>query len=108
MTRKTKGHEKFQNLLSNAVTTSFQRATPPYAGWSFGRGKKRTTGTRKQQGTIVRYEVPYSEHSSFSELRTFVRLIRPANILPHVNNDGGPKADAMIAELLKAHEPDVS
>ncbi|GAQ80301.1 putative Sterile alpha motifdomain-containing protein [Klebsormidium nitens] len=75
-------------------------------GWSFGRGKKRTTGTRRQQGTIVRYEVPYSEHSSFSELRAFVRVVRPGYILPHVNNDGGPKAEAMLRELLKEREPD--
>ncbi|KAL2652826.1 hypothetical protein R1flu_020954 [Riccia fluitans] len=34
-------------------------------GWSFGRGKKKTPGKRHQQGTMIRYEVPYSEHSSF-------------------------------------------
>uniref|UniRef100_A0A0E0M1N9 SAM domain-containing protein n=1 Tax=Oryza punctata TaxID=4537 RepID=A0A0E0M1N9_ORYPU len=57
-------------------------------GWSFGKGKKRTPGRKWQQGAIIRYEVPYSEHSSFTELREFVRFISPEHIIPSVNNDG--------------------
>lgn len=69
-------------------------------GWSFGKGKKKTPGRRWQQGTIIRYEVPYSEHSSFTELREFVRFISPEHIIPSVNNDGPESADAMLAQLL--------
>ncbi|OWM84086.1 hypothetical protein CDL15_Pgr009333 [Punica granatum] len=69
-------------------------------GWSFGKGKKKGTGRRFQQGTIIRYEVPYSEHCSFSELREFVKFISPVNIIPSVNNDGPDSADAMISLLL--------
>lgn len=36
------------------------------------------------------YDLPYSEHSSCPELRDFVQWLRPASIVPHVNNDGGP------------------
>ncbi|KAE8732002.1 ERF018 protein [Hibiscus syriacus] len=49
-------------------------------GWSVGKGKKKSPGRRWQQGTIRRYEVPYSEHSNFSELRDFVKLVSPENI----------------------------
>ncbi|THU48994.1 hypothetical protein C4D60_Mb06t04890 [Musa balbisiana] len=69
-------------------------------GWACGKGKKRTPGKRWQQGTMIRYEVPYSEHCSFTELKEFVRLVTPEHIIPSVNNDGPESADAMIALLM--------
>ncbi|XP_042031827.1 DNA cross-link repair 1A protein-like [Salvia splendens] len=68
-------------------------------GWSFGKGKK-STGRRWQKGTMIRYEVPYSEHSSFMELKEFVKLISPANIIPSVNNHGPDSQNAMVSQLL--------
>lgn len=49
---------------------------------------------------LCRYEVPYSEHCSFTELKEFVRLVTPEHIIPSVNNDGPESADAMIALLM--------
>ncbi|PHU09431.1 hypothetical protein BC332_21291 [Capsicum chinense] len=69
-------------------------------GWSFGKGKKKSTGSRWQQGTIIRYEVPYSEHSSFSELKEFVKFVSPVNIIPSVNNHGPESSNAMVSRLL--------
>ncbi|XP_058222295.1 uncharacterized protein LOC131332223 [Rhododendron vialii] len=69
-------------------------------GWTFGKGKKKSSGRRWQQGTIVRYEVPYSEHCSFTELKEFVKFISPENIVPSVNNDGPESANAMVSLLL--------
>ncbi|CAH1426841.1 unnamed protein product [Lactuca virosa] len=69
-------------------------------GWSFTKGKKSTPGKRSQQGTIIRYEVPYSEHSSFTELKEFVKFISPENIIPSVNNHGQESANKMISRLL--------
>ncbi|KAG6542227.1 hypothetical protein Mapa_016355 [Marchantia paleacea] len=68
-------------------------------GWSFGRGKKKTPGKRHQQGTMIRYDVPYSEHSSFCELKEFVKFIAPADIIPSVPGKSGISADDMIASL---------
>ncbi|CAN6451426.1 unnamed protein product [Victoria cruziana] len=69
-------------------------------GWTFGKGKKKSTGRRWQQGTVIRYEVPYSEHCSFSEMKDFVQLLSPEKIIPSVNNDGPESEEAMVA-LLK-------
>ncbi|GLJ10351.1 hypothetical protein SUGI_0126660 [Cryptomeria japonica] len=69
-------------------------------GWSFGKGKKKSPGKRWQQGTIIRYEVPYSEHCSFTELREFVKFVAPDNIIPSVNNNSPQAADKMVATLL--------
>lgn len=44
--------------------------------------------------------MPYSEHSSFSELRAFVDWFRPVDTIPSVNSDcGGPKAKALVRLL---------
>ncbi|KAI7757384.1 hypothetical protein M8C21_001913, partial [Ambrosia artemisiifolia] len=68
-------------------------------GWSFSKGKKSSPGKRWQQGTIIRYEVPYSEHSSFTELKKFVKFISPENIIPSVNNYGSESVSKMVSLL---------
>ncbi|KAM7507399.1 hypothetical protein LguiA_017852 [Lonicera macranthoides] len=70
-------------------------------GWTFGKGKKKSPGRRWQQGTVIRYEVPYSEHSSFTELREFVKLISPVNIIPSVNNES-PESTTKMLSLLSS------
>ena len=56
-------------------------------------------GKRQQKGTLVLYSVPYSEHSSFRELREFVDWLKPARIVPTVGNDGGSRTRQMISRL---------
>ena len=59
----------------------------------------RTGRGRRQKGSLILYSVPYSEHSSFAELREFVRWLEPRKIVPTVGNDRGPKASSMLSLL---------
>eukprot|EP00198_Chlamydomonas_reinhardtii_P005761 XP_001695097.1 predicted protein [Chlamydomonas reinhardtii] len=43
---------------------------------------------RGRYSAVIGFSVPYSEHSSFSELRSFVRWLQPGRIIPSVNADG--------------------
>ena len=69
-------------------------------GWTFTQARKHTAQTKRQKrGALIQYAVPYSEHSSFKELREFVRFLKPRAILPHVGNDRGENAARMVRAL---------
>ena len=84
-------------------------------GWSFGgHGKSRRGGhgtscgdtgfVRKrtsQAGRLTIYSCPYSEHSSFEELRACVNWLRPKEIVPTVNCSTKAKVAAQIALLVQ-------
>lgn len=49
----------------------------------------------KTVGPVTLYGIPYSEHSSFNELRTFVESITAKRILPTVNLASKKSRDMM-------------
>ncbi|CAI6005497.1 unnamed protein product [Closterium sp. NIES-64] len=71
------------------------------SGWAFDKCKKARPIRRTQRGTIVRYEVPYSEHSSFYELQECVKAVNPEVIIPSVHNRGHGAAQAMVTLLAE-------
>ncbi|KAI3957923.1 hypothetical protein MKW92_024405 [Papaver armeniacum] len=96
---------KRMKYISNQYSNSYNLivAFSP-TGWTFGKGKKKSTGEGLSRvplsGNVSSYEVPYSEHSSFTELREFVKFISPQHIIPSVNNDSPESADSMNALLI--------
>jgi len=66
-------------------------------GWTHtSASSKGALSSCSKKGNISIYGVPYSEHSSFSELREFVRFTSPQKIIPTVNNSSGAKVKAMM------------
>lgn len=63
-----------------------------HAGWSY---QKKGLQTRRE-GNVTIYGIPYSEHSSFAELRDCVKRLRPKRIIPTVNCPDAASARAIV------------
>ena len=62
------------------------------AGWSY---QKKGLQTRRE-GNVTIYGIPYSEHSSFAELRDCVKRLKPKRIIPTVNCPDAASARAIV------------
>ena len=70
------------------------------AGGRVGGGVEKALGvSRQEKGPLVIYGVPYSEHSSFSELREMVKLVGARQVVPTVNG-GNPQRVREMLQLL--------
>jgi len=55
-------------------------------GWTF-EGKTSTNPyTKRSEGNIQIWGLPYSEHSSFTELKSFVQNVKPKNVISTVGS----------------------
>ncbi|KAJ3697208.1 hypothetical protein LUZ61_000913 [Rhynchospora tenuis] len=66
-------------------------------GWTFSEATGSNLDLIKptSKGNITIFGVPYSEHSSFNELRDFVKFLRPDKIIPTVNASSLESRDKM-------------
>ncbi|KAJ7325215.1 hypothetical protein JRQ81_018235 [Phrynocephalus forsythii] len=67
--------EKFDQILAFRPT-----------GWTYSEGSCSVSDIQPQtRGKITIYGIPYSEHSSFLEMKRFVQWLKPQKIIPTVN-----------------------
>lgn len=71
-------------------------------GWTHTRKALSLENLRPKASSrrVTIYAVPYSEHSSYSEMKRFVQFLRPEKIIPTVNN-GNPSSRKKMEELFR-------
>ncbi len=100
-TRNRRDLRQYMELIGPPGRFNHVLAVSP-TGWTHSRGATREeslTGMAiKTYGDVSSFDVPYSEHSSFSELRRFVKFLRlrsPDCVIPTVNVGRADEREAM-------------
>ncbi|CAN2389264.1 DNA cross-link repair 1A, partial [Pristimantis euphronides] len=71
-------------------------------GWTYSQGCGSVANIRPEiRGKVTVYGIPYSEHSSYSEMKRFVQFLKPQKIIPTVNV-GNRKSRAAMEEHFAA------
>lgn len=93
----TKLRAYMQSLLPTYTAVLAFRPT----GWTYSEkvGSKLEDLKPQCSGAITVYGVPYSEHSSYSELREFVQFLRPQKIIATVNIGSAAQRERMQAHF---------
>ena len=65
-------------------------------GWTFSEKLKSVNDIKPSiRPNVTLFGVPYSEHSSFDELKMFITALQPKNIIPTVNVGSKDSRDQM-------------
>ena len=91
--RTSRLHVVKMNTLSLQAVREYANRFPSYStvlairptGWAFRKNQLLTKIKPIRYYNIHRYDLPYSEHSSYEELRRFVKFTKPENVIPTVN-----------------------
>jgi hypothetical protein len=82
-------------------STSTKALLCVHAGWSF----KKSGLDVRIEGNVTVYGIPYSEHSSFEELRACVKALRPRRLIPTVNASTPAAARALVDRRAAPLQP---
>uniref|UniRef100_A0A8C8DHH6 DNA cross-link repair 1A protein n=1 Tax=Oryzias sinensis TaxID=183150 RepID=A0A8C8DHH6_9TELE len=78
--------KKLQDHLTRFSSQYDQLVAFKPTGWTFSQQVESVDDIQPQiSGNVSVYGIPYSEHSSFLELKRFVQWLRPLKIIPTVN-----------------------
>ncbi|GAA6214280.1 DNA cross-link repair 1A protein [Lates japonicus] len=88
--------KKLQDHLARFSQRYDQLVAFKPTGWTFSQQVESVEDIQPEiSGNISIYGIPYSEHSSFLELKRFVQWIQPLKIVPTVNNGSWASRKAM-------------
>lgn len=79
-------HEKLRCYLDSLKGAFTEIVAFKPSGWENGKS------TSVERDMITIHGIPYSEHSSFSELIRFVKYLKPKQVIPTVDITGGVRA----------------
>ncbi|XP_037610892.1 DNA cross-link repair 1A protein isoform X2 [Sebastes umbrosus] len=87
---------KLQDYLARFSERYDQLVAFKPTGWTFSQQVDSVEDIQPQiSGNISIYGIPYSEHSSFLEMKRFVQWLQPLKIIPTVNNGSWASRKAM-------------
>ncbi|KAI5631057.1 DNA repair metallo-beta-lactamase domain-containing protein [Phthorimaea operculella] len=89
-------HDKLRSYLESLNGAFSEVVAFKPSGWENGKNSS------VEKDTVTIHGIPYSEHSSFSELIRFVKFLQPKQVVPTVDISGGIKAINLlyVAEIL--------
>ncbi|KAE8284048.1 DNA cross-link repair 1A protein SNM1-like protein A [Larimichthys crocea] len=88
--------KKLQDYLARFSRQYDQLVAFKPTGWTFSQQVDSVEDIQPEiSGNISIYGVPYSEHSSFLEMKRFVQWLKPLKIIPTVNNGSWASRKAM-------------
>ncbi|XP_028990980.1 DNA cross-link repair 1A protein isoform X2 [Betta splendens] len=97
--------KKLQDHLARFSAQYDQLVAFKPTGWTFSQQVESVEDIQPEiRGVVSIYGIPYSEHSSFLELKRFVQWLQPLKIIPTVNNGSWASRKAMekcFSEWLK-------
>ncbi|XP_045522208.1 DNA cross-link repair 1A protein-like [Pieris brassicae] len=79
-------HEKLRSYLDSLQGAFTEIVAFKPSGWENGRN------SCVEKDSVTIHGIPYSEHSSFSEMIRFVKFLKPKQVIPTVDITGGIKA----------------
>jgi DNA cross-link repair 1A protein len=97
--KQTRFPETLEHELRNGPWSAAVVIRP--TGWSFNRSRKAENilSIRKVSKNVSVVGVPYSEHSSFEELQSCIKTLRPKRIIPTVNAETKEKRRKLVDSL---------
>jgi hypothetical protein len=69
-------------------------------GWSFGKSTKSLVSSRVSAHNIIIASAPYSEHSSYDEIRECVKSLKPKKVIPTVNAETSGQRNKLVEKEL--------
>ncbi|CAG0889102.1 unnamed protein product [Darwinula stevensoni] len=73
-------------------------------GWEYDASHGKSDAHHQSSGNIIIHRLPYSEHSSFEELKWFVKLVKPKQVVSTVGKWSERRSAEQLA-LTWTHEP---